>query len=361
MTMISQNKDNAAAVALLREFNQRTIAYQPIYRKITGSTTSAILLSQLMFWWAKVKQREFYKTDAELMEETALTLDEFKYAKARLKKMPFMQIDRKGVPARTFYVINENLLIAEITRLSLCNTHRTDSGNPTNCDVDIPPTITIDDTKEDTKENIDIVVLANDDISDAKPKLKKPSRNEKHKDAIEAIIKHLNDKLGGGTFKAKTKKTVTYLSALFEDSFTEQDIKDVIDFKVSEWSRSDMSKYLRPQTLFLEGNFEGYYNAMRLSALNALPGKEAAHYAFALFVSENFPKLWTSKVRCFNAEEYEDYLKDKTLKGMSLQTSDKKRDSLLKVLELLNDKQDARAKYNSLFEAYVALAKDYIK
>lgn len=361
MTMISQNKDNAAAVALLREFNQRTIAYQPIYRKITGSTTSAILLSQLMFWWAKVKQREFYKTDAELMKETALTTDELRAAKRRLKKMSFIKIEVKGIPAKTFYTIDEAALVGEITKISLGNIHNTVSGNSLNCDREIPQTITIDDTKEDTKENIDIVVLANDDISDAKPKLKKPSRNEKHKDAIEAIIKHLNDRLGGGTFKAKTKKTVTYLSALFEDSFTEQDIKDVIDFKVSEWLRSDMSKYLRPQTLFLEGNFEGYYNAMRLSALNALPDKEAVHYAFSLFVSENFAKLWTSKVRCFNAEEYEDYLKDKTLKGMSLQTSDKKRDSLLKVLELLNDKQDARAKYNSLFEAYLALAKDYIK
>jgi hypothetical protein len=34
--------------AMLRAINQRPIAYYPVYRDVTGSTTAAILLSQVL-------------------------------------------------------------------------------------------------------------------------------------------------------------------------------------------------------------------------------------------------------------------------------------------------------------------------
>jgi hypothetical protein len=55
----------------LKILNQKPIAYYPIYRQITGSTTAGILLSQLMYWFS-VKDK-FYKTDADIIEETMLT------------------------------------------------------------------------------------------------------------------------------------------------------------------------------------------------------------------------------------------------------------------------------------------------
>lgn len=39
-----------------------------------------------------------------------------------------------------------------------------------------------------------------------------------------------------------------------------EDFKKVIDWKVSEWTGTDMEKYLRPETLF-GTKFEGYLNA----------------------------------------------------------------------------------------------------
>ena len=89
---------------LLKRLNQRPIAYYPVYRQITGSTTAGILLSQLMFWFGK--QDKFYKTDEEIREETLLTEWELKTAKSALKKVGFIKITREGVPAKTFYEID---------------------------------------------------------------------------------------------------------------------------------------------------------------------------------------------------------------------------------------------------------------
>ncbi|AQW85570.1 hypothetical protein CPIN18021_0327 [Campylobacter pinnipediorum subsp. caledonicus] len=92
---------------VLRELNQRPIAYYPIYGEITGSTTAGILLSQLMYWFAK--QDKFFKTDSDIIAETRLTVNELRSAKKALKDVGFVKISREGVPARTFYEIDWEL------------------------------------------------------------------------------------------------------------------------------------------------------------------------------------------------------------------------------------------------------------
>ena len=91
-------------MSILKELNQRPIAYYPLYAKLTGSTTAGILLSQLMYWFSK--KDKVFKTDIEILEETMLTVDELRGAKLKLKKASFIKITREGVPARTFYQIN---------------------------------------------------------------------------------------------------------------------------------------------------------------------------------------------------------------------------------------------------------------
>jgi hypothetical protein len=144
---------NDLARLLLRQFSKRQIAYHPVYRTITGSTTAGILLSQLMYWWDKMNGNEFYKTDAELIEETAMTIDEIKGAKARLKTFDFVSITRKGVPAKTYYSIDLDNLIQVIAQTCKGDSHQPVSGNSPNCIVEIAPTITIDYTKDYTIEH----------------------------------------------------------------------------------------------------------------------------------------------------------------------------------------------------------------
>ena len=96
---------------ILRELNQKPIAYYPVYRKITGSTTGGLLLSQLMYWFGK--KDKIFKTDKEIMDETLLTERELKTAKTIIKKLDFISVTREGLPAKTYYEIDWDKL-AEI-------------------------------------------------------------------------------------------------------------------------------------------------------------------------------------------------------------------------------------------------------
>lgn len=73
------------------------------------------------------------------------------------------------------------------------------------------------------------------------------------------IVEYLNAKTGK-SYKASSKKTRSLIKARFNDGFTFDDFKIVIDNKVLDWANDDeMSKYLRPETLF-SNKFEGYLN-----------------------------------------------------------------------------------------------------
>ena len=130
---------------VLRELNERPIAFYPVYRRLTGSTTAGLLLSQLMYWFSK--QDTFYKTNEDIMLETGLTTDELKAAKKKIKSLLFITVVRKDIPAKTYYTIDwkayEKALEAscEVPPTSSCKSHHTDGGNSTNCMVEFPLSI----------------------------------------------------------------------------------------------------------------------------------------------------------------------------------------------------------------------------
>ena len=73
------------------------------------------------------------------------------------------------------------------------------------------------------------------------------------------IVSYLNNKTGKN-YKPTTAKTKDLIKARYNEGFTLDDFKTVIDNKVIDWSSNDrMSKYLRPETLF-SNKFEGYLN-----------------------------------------------------------------------------------------------------
>jgi len=89
---------------ILKNLHQRPIAYYPVYRKLTGSTTAGILLSQLMYWFSK--KDKIFKTDKDIMEETLLTKKELENAKKLIKNLDFITVSREGIPAKTYYEID---------------------------------------------------------------------------------------------------------------------------------------------------------------------------------------------------------------------------------------------------------------
>jgi hypothetical protein len=136
---------------ILIKLNQRPIAVYPIYIKLTGSVTSGLLLSQIMYWYSAVNGRAFYKSDAEIMEETMLTANELRSAKLRLKSLSFMNMYLKGVPARTHYEIDADLLFSEINKSSLVKSTKLDKLNQLNSYSEINETITENTTENTTK------------------------------------------------------------------------------------------------------------------------------------------------------------------------------------------------------------------
>jgi hypothetical protein len=136
---------------ILIKLNQRPIAVYPIYIKLTGSVTSGLLLSQIMYWYSAVNGRAFYKSDAEIMEETMLTSNELRSAKLRLKSLSFINIYLKGVPAKTHYEIDADLLFSEINKSSLVKSTKLDKLNPLNSYSEINETITENTTENTTK------------------------------------------------------------------------------------------------------------------------------------------------------------------------------------------------------------------
>jgi uncharacterized phage protein (TIGR02220 family) len=73
------------------------------------------------------------------------------------------------------------------------------------------------------------------------------------------IIQYLNEKTGK-SFKPDSRKTNDLISARFNEGYTLEDIKKVIDLKSAEWQLdARWSKFLRPETLF-GTKFESYLN-----------------------------------------------------------------------------------------------------
>jgi uncharacterized phage protein (TIGR02220 family)/predicted phage replisome organizer len=71
------------------------------------------------------------------------------------------------------------------------------------------------------------------------------------------IIEYLNGKVNRQYRNVEANKKL--IRARFNEGYTLQDFKDVIDKKCIEWSNTEMSKYLRPQTLF-GTKFDSYLN-----------------------------------------------------------------------------------------------------
>lgn len=77
------------------------------------------------------------------------------------------------------------------------------------------------------------------------------------------VIKYLNSVLGT-KYRASTKAHSENINARLAEGHTFEDLKLVVDYKNAEWSKDQkMAQYLRPQTLFQAGKFQGYLTAAK--------------------------------------------------------------------------------------------------
>lgn len=94
--IIMGSEQETTVKALLKSLAERPIAYQRIYALIAGSVKAGLLLSQILYWWHTIGEKEFYKTDASWMEELAIGLSGLKGVKSTLKSIGLISYWRAG-------------------------------------------------------------------------------------------------------------------------------------------------------------------------------------------------------------------------------------------------------------------------
>lgn len=107
------------------------IAYKVEFAKIFKSPTTAIFLSQLLYWSGKESPHQegwMYKTQAEFYDETGLTRYNIETARKKLEGV--VMYKRKGVPAKSYYKINWDVLIEKVNEYNstMMENHIVESG-----------------------------------------------------------------------------------------------------------------------------------------------------------------------------------------------------------------------------------------
>ena len=119
---------------LIEAFSDRPLAIiLPIHLKLAGDYATAAALAQV-FYWHKTMKRAFYKTDADWCEELQYTPAQWETVKAKLKKLPFLSIVPKGIPAKTVYDVDYQKVGAEIANYTPKKSNKANktSFKPTN-------------------------------------------------------------------------------------------------------------------------------------------------------------------------------------------------------------------------------------
>lgn len=114
----------------------------------------------------------------------------------------------------------------------------------------------------DSQDNSQTTLTQQSDNSQvATTKNNKNNKKEKkdNSDACKEVIEYLNLK-SGKAFTPTNAMTIKHINGRLKDGYTIDDMKKVIDTKVSEWKNTDYEKYIRPDTLFRPSKFENYVN-----------------------------------------------------------------------------------------------------
>lgn len=212
---------------LLLNLLQRPIALHPSFIKLAGSLSGGVVLSQLFYWWRASGCRKFYKTDEDITKETFVSEWEIRQIKKELRKLPFLKITVSGLPAKTYYEFDPDLLYEYLANLipdEIGETHETSSDEttqqvrmePQNKFREIHQTNTENNTESNT-ENKKIKIKNGDFIENL----------------LEIFIKTVERKFGIKYFgvKEKDRRGVGKLVGLFrEETQGALSTDDFIDF-----------------------------------------------------------------------------------------------------------------------------------
>lgn len=175
----------------------------------------------------------FYSTIENIKENTSLSQYQQSNALNALADRGLVSVKRKGVPAKRYIKLHEEAVLNMFD-------NKISKNLTTGC------------------EEISNLDAENFDTNNNK---ENSNKNNNKKDIVPyaEIIMYLNNRTGA-SYRATSKKTRDLIKARFNEGFTLDDFKVVIDKKSDEWlDDKNMSKFLRPETLF-GTKFESYLN-----------------------------------------------------------------------------------------------------
>lgn len=164
----------------------RPIAFHRCFVDLTGNVKAALMLSQAIYWQARVKQSGdgwWYKSAIEWEEETGLTRREQETARRDLTR--YMATDLRGVPATLYYRVDietlENDLMGKFQFRQKRQTSLPKSAEPVLLNT---PNI-----NKNTETTTEITNTECDDLlPPPKPQLHKPRTVEEYKASIKNIL-----------------------------------------------------------------------------------------------------------------------------------------------------------------------------
>ena len=84
----------------------RAVSFYPSLARVFDDISTALLICQFMYWRKKVGGREIYKTQEEIEVETGIKAGAQRRIFKNLQKDGFVQIVKKGMPAKNYYKWN---------------------------------------------------------------------------------------------------------------------------------------------------------------------------------------------------------------------------------------------------------------
>lgn len=169
----------------------RPIAFNPAFKKITGSTVAALMLSQAWYWSKRTSDENgwFYKTIAEWEDETGLTRSEQETARKHLKDI--LEVELRGIPATLYYRVDKPKIL-ELLGVQFAETLQTGLQEPCEQESSIPANINRTEiTTEITQKKGDLL----DGIIHY-GKLAQSQGEDKIEDVITALEKGLRVNIG---------------------------------------------------------------------------------------------------------------------------------------------------------------------
>ena len=96
----------------------RPIAFHRVFVRVGGGVLSGLLLSQMYYWSRNQRSIErdgwFYKSWEEWQEETGLTRQEQRTARAKLVNAGLIEEKQEGLPSKLWYRVKVDVLADRI-------------------------------------------------------------------------------------------------------------------------------------------------------------------------------------------------------------------------------------------------------